>query len=138
MHVLLFGFVITSLSWFTYQQFKPSRMTLQQRIASINTNFGTEFISGDPFLGRNGRGFLFDDKNRKVCYFMDTEGELLDFDYFRSWGIAPTGDFGFIFLTTDRNRPVIKISVTSLAEMAIWRRRLADSLPPIVPSALAA
>lgn len=137
MHVFLFGFVVASLSWVAYLQVKPLRMTVQQRVAGINANFGTEFAC-DPFLGRNGHGFLFDDKNRKVCYFMDAEGELLDFDYFRSWGLAPTGDHAFIFLTTDRNRPVIKISVASLAEMAIWRKRLADLLPAIVPATLAA
>lgn len=137
MHVFLFGVVITSLSWFTYLQFKPLRKTFEQRVASINANFGTAFAC-DPFLGRSGHGFLFDDKNRRVCYFMDAEGELLDFDYFRSWGLAPTGDHAFIFLTTDRNRPVIKISVASLAEMAIWRKRLADLLPAIVPATLAA
>jgi hypothetical protein len=137
MHVLLFGFVITSLSWFAYVQFKPSRLSLQQRVSGINVNFGTDF-SCDPFLGHNGHGFLFDDTNRKVCYLMDAEGELLDFDYFKSWRIAPGGDYAFVFLTTDRNRPVIKITVGSLVEMAIWRKRLADSLPPIVPTALAA
>jgi hypothetical protein len=137
MQLYLFGFVITSLSWFTYLQFKSARKSVEQRLTIINENFGTRFAC-DPFLGRNGHGFLFDDINRKVCYFMDTEGELLDFDYFRSWAIAPTTEHAFIFLTTDRNRPVIRIPVGSLAEMTIWRRRLADLLPAIVPATLAA
>ena len=83
-------------------------------------------------------GFLFDEGSGKVCYLTGEEGELLDFDYFRSWGLTGSGDHAFIFLTTDKNRPVIKINVGSLAEMAIWRKRLADTLPPIVPAALAA
>jgi hypothetical protein len=137
MQYFLFSLVVTSLSWLTYQQLKPARKTMQQRVSEINANFGTEFVCG-PFLGRNGNGFLFDDKNGKVCHFMGADGELLDFDYFKSWGIAPTADHAFIFMTTDRNRPLIKISVNSLAEMAIWRKRLADSLPTIVPQAMAA
>ncbi|MEN3296731.1 MAG: hypothetical protein V7642_5984 [Burkholderiales bacterium] len=137
MQIYLFGFVVTSLSWLTYLQFKPVRNSLEQRVAIINKNFGTQFAC-DPFLGRDVHGFLFDDQSRKVCYFMDSEGELLDFDYFRSWAIAPTTEHAFIFLTTDRNRPVIRIPVGSLAEMTIWRRRLADLLPTIVPATLAA
>jgi hypothetical protein len=102
-----------------------------------HANFGTEFVL-DPFLGRNDHGFLFDDNTMKVCYLMGTAGELLDFDYFRSWTIAPTADHAFLFLTTDKNRPLIKISAGSLAEMTIWRRRLADLLPATVPATLAA
>jgi hypothetical protein len=137
MQVFFFGFVITTLSYVAYLQFKPSRTTFEQRVATINANFGTEFVCS-PFLGRSDHGFLFDDKNRKVCYFMGPEGELLDFDYFRSWAIGPTGDHAFLFLTTDRNRPVIKIPVGSLAEMTIWRRRLADLRPATVLATLAA
>jgi hypothetical protein len=137
MQLFFFGFVIATVSYFTYLQFKPSRMAFEERVAIVNANFGTEFVL-DPFLGRNDHGFLFDDNNRKVCYFMGAAGELLDFDYFRSWTIAPTADHAFLFLTTDRNRPLIKISVGSLAEMTIWRRRLADLLPATVPATLAA
>jgi hypothetical protein len=137
MQTYLFGFVIASLSWLTYLQFKPARNSVEQRVAIINKSFGTEFAC-DPFLGRNGLGFLFDDKSRKVCYFMGAEGELLDFDYIRSWGIAPTTEHAFIFLTTDTNRPVIRIRVGSLAEMTIWRRRLSDLLPATVPDTRAA
>jgi hypothetical protein len=137
MQVFFFGSVILSLSYFAYAQLKPVRTTFGQRVATVNANFGTNFVC-DPFLGRNDRGFLFDDKNRKVCYFIGAEGELLDFDYFRSWGIAPTADHAFLFLTTDRNRPLIRIPVGSLAEMAIWRRRLANLLPVNVPATAAA
>ncbi|MDB5771073.1 MAG: hypothetical protein JWM42_1447 [Burkholderia sp.] len=137
MQVVLAGFFLSTLSWIAYLQFRSSTSTLEQRVATINANFGTGFAC-EPFLGRDGHGFLFDEGSGKVCYLTGEEGELLDFDYFRSWGLAGSGDHAFIFLTTDKNRPVIKITVGSLAEMAIWRKRLADTLPPIVPAALAA
>lgn len=137
MQSFLFGLVLTSLTYVTYVQLRSSRKTFEQRVVAINTSFGTEFAC-DPFLGRNGCGFLFDDKNKKVCYFMGAEGELLDFAYIRNWQLAREGDLGFLFLTTDTSRPIIKVSVTSMEEVAIWRRRLADLLPFHAPVALAA
>jgi hypothetical protein len=125
------------LSYFTYAQLKSSRKTFEQRVAAINANYGTEFAC-DPFLGCDDWGFLFDDKSRKVCYFMGAEGELLDFAYIRSWQLAREGDLGFLFLTTDKNRPVIKVRVASVEEVTIWRRRLADLFPSPAPVALAA
>lgn len=137
MQGFLFGLVLTSLTYFTYVQLRSSRKSFEQRVAAINASFGTEFAC-NPFLGRDGCGFLFDDKNRKICYFLGAEGELLDFAYIRNWQLAREGDLGFLFLTTDKNRPVIKLRVTSVEEVAIWRRRLADLLPFHAPLPLAA
>jgi hypothetical protein len=137
MHFVLLGFVLTSLSCFTYLQFKSGRPTFEKRVAQINAHYATEFTC-DHFLGRDERGFLFDQKNQKVCYFLGAEVELLDFDYFRSWELTDSSDFCFLFLSNDCNRPIITLSVESDDAAAEWTERLAVLLPHKYPEALAA
>lgn len=143
MELLIIAILVGGAIYWVITSLQKGRDLFWQLMMDTNAKHGTAFPTSPDGMhlvlskGGAARAMVFDEKNRKLFLVTDAakcKGEVLDFDYLRTWqlkwivkdfkGSPLHENVHFAFGTSDIKRPLIEIPLRGIAHGNEWDKRL--------------